>query len=90
MSDEEDEYRRVDNMPNGEDEYIYRLKAKRAAKNRRIYTDAQFKDLSSQTWADITASASTYEVWKDEVVWEIKQAINRKSKTHKILLSNIE
>ena len=32
--------RRVDNnMPNGEDEYLYQLRAKRADRNRRIFTE---------------------------------------------------
>ena len=60
-SDEEDEYSRVGFMPNGEEEYIYQLRVKQADRNRRIYTKAQFKDVSTQTWAKLTARSSTYE-----------------------------
>ena len=44
-SDGEDNHSRVDCMPNGEDEYIYNLRVKRADRNRQIYTEAQFQDV---------------------------------------------
>ena len=44
-SDEEDEHCSVDNMPNGEDENIYQLRVERTNRNRRIYAEAQFKNV---------------------------------------------
>ena len=38
--------RKVGQLPRGEDEYIYKLRVKRADRNRRIYTKTQFKDVS--------------------------------------------
>ena len=59
-SDEEDELnRKVGQLPNGEDQYNYQLRVERADRNRQIYTEAQCKDVSTQTWADLTARAST-------------------------------
>ena len=42
-SDKEDEHSRVGDMPNSEEEYIYQLRVEQADRNRRTYTEAQFK-----------------------------------------------
>ena len=90
-SDGKDKHRRLANMPNGKDEYIYQLRVERADRNRRIYTDAKFKDVSTQTWADLKARALTYEIWNDDEDWEIRmQAFRGKSEAHTILFSNLE
>ena len=47
-SDEENEHSRVEYMPNGEVEYIYKLRVKRADRNKKIYTEAQLKDVFTQ------------------------------------------
>ena len=80
-SDEENELNRsVGHLPRGEEEYIYKLRVERADRNTQIYSEAQFKDVYTQTWADLTARASTNEVLNDDEDWEIRlQAINRKS-----------
>ena len=40
-------------MLNGEDEYIYQLRVERTDRSRRIYTEAQYKDVFIQTWVDL-------------------------------------
>ena len=78
-------------MPNGEEEYIYELRVKRAYRYRQIYTEAQFKDVSTQIWAILTVRGSTYEIWNDDEDWEIRmQDSCGKSDAHTILLSNLE
>ena len=74
-----------------EDEYIYQLRVEQADRNRRIYAEAQLKEVSTQTWADLTARASTYEVFDDDEDWKIRmQALCGKSEARTILLSSIE
>ena len=53
-------------MFNYEDLYIYKLRVEQADRNRRMYTEAQFKDFSTQTWADPTSRESTYKIWDDD------------------------
>ena len=42
-------------MTNDEDVYIYKLRVKPADRKRQVYTHAKFKDLSTQTWADLSS-----------------------------------
>ena len=47
--------------------------------------------MSTQTWADLTARISTYEVLNDDEDWEIRmQGLNKRSKVHTIMFSNLE
>ena len=70
-SDEEDEHSRVEYMPNGEAEYIYELKIKRADRNRKICTEAQLKDVFTRTWADFSPRGLTCKIWHDDEDCEI-------------------
>ena len=53
----QEEHRRFGRMNNDADVYVYPLK---------VYTQADCKDVSTQTWADLGARKSTYEVWNDD------------------------
>ena len=68
---EKELYPRLGCMHDAENENIYQLRVERADRNRRIYAEAQFKDVSTQTWANLTARISTYKVFNDDEDWEI-------------------
>ena len=85
-SDEEDENCRFGRMTNAEDVYIYKLRVERADRKRRVRTQAKFKDVSTQTWADLSSRASRYEIWYDDADWEIiLHAINTNPAAYQIL-----
>ena len=71
-SDGEDEHRKLNNTPNDKEEYIYKLRVELADSNRRIFTEAHFKEVSTHTWANLTAKASKYKVWNDDADWKIR------------------
>ena len=76
-------------MPNGEEKYINKIRVERTDRNRRIYTKAKFKDVSTQTWADLSVRGSTYEIWHDDQDWDIRmQASCVKPEAQTIVLSN--
>ena len=89
-SDGEDEVRRSIKMTNDEDLYIYKLRVERADRKRNIYTQAEIKDVSTQTWADLGAKESTYEIWHDDEDWEVIKAHGRKACPHEITSWNVE
>ena len=60
-------------MDETEDGYIYQVRVERADRNSRVYAEVQFKDMSTQTWADLTARISTHEVFNDDEDYEIRR-----------------
>ena len=46
----EEEHRRFGRIKNDADVYIYPLRVERADRKRTVYTQAKFKDVSTQTW----------------------------------------
>ena len=59
-SDGEEEHCIFGKMKNDENVYIYPLRVERADRKRTIYTQANFKDMSTQTWADLGSVETEY------------------------------
>ena len=88
-SDVEDEVCRSVRMINDADVCIYKLRVEPADREKNVYIQADFKDVSTQSWADLGPRESTYEIWDDDADRE-SRLHGRKTDAHKILTWIIE
>ena len=62
----EEEHNRFGRIKNDANVNVYSLRVERADRKRTVYTQANFKDASTQTWADLNAKEPSYQVWNND------------------------